>query len=192
MKIFVTGNEPLIAITKLIDDTFAQYVQDLHNSDPEYSFAVLEQNAVRFKKIIDAYVDLKLETSYDVLIGSESSSKDNELSTDFDQAQICENGHAISIGKDNLTDDKFCSGCGAKVLSTCPKCNAPITAVAKSITPTYFVEIEVPLYCGNCGAPYPWTERTIAAEEEMKRLEEEENIDGSKTFKKRHRIYKRL
>lgn len=177
MKIFVTGNEPLIAITKLIDDIFAQYVQDLNNADPAYSFAALEQNAVRFKKIIDAYVDLKLETSYDVLTGSESSCKDNELSTVFDQAQICENGHAISIGKDNLTDDKFCSGCGAKVLSACPKCNAPITAAAKGITPTYFVEIEVPQYCGNCGAPYPWTERAIAAEEEMKRLEEEENLN---------------
>lgn len=44
----------------------------------------------------------------------------------------------------------------------------------KSITPTYFVEIEVPQYCGNCGAPYPWTEKAIAAEEEMKRLEKEE------------------
>lgn len=176
MKVFVTGNEPLIGITKLIDDIFAQYVQSLNDYDPEYSFAVLEQKSDQFKKTIDAYIDLKLATSYDTLTKSESDSKDNELSTDFDQAQICENGHAISIGKDNITDDKFCSGCGAKVLGTCPKCNAPITAVAKSLTPTYFVEIEVPKYCGNCGAPYPWTERTIEAEEEIKRLEEDFSI----------------
>lgn len=171
MKIFVTGNEPLIGITKLIDGIFAQYVQRLNDYDPEYSFAVLEQDSERFKKTIGAYIDLKLETSYDVLTGSESANKDNELAAEFDQAQICENGHAISIGKDNITDDKFCSGCGTKVLSTCPKCNAPIKAMVKSLTPTYFAEIEVPMYCGNCGAPYPWTERSIAADEEIKKLE---------------------
>lgn len=176
MKVFVTGNEPLIGLTKLINDIFAQYVQSLNDYDPKYSFAVLEQKSDQFKKTICAYIDLKLATSYDILTGSESDSKDNELSVEFDQAQICENGHAISIGKDNITDVKFCSGCGAKVLGTCPKCNAPITAVAKSLTPTYFVEIEVPKYCGNCGAPYPWTERTIEAEEEIKRLEEDFSI----------------
>lgn len=174
MKIFVTGDEPLVAITKLIDGIFAQYLHGLDKCDPEYGFAVLEQNSIRLKKAIDAYIDLKLETSSH-LIGTEYTDEDFELTVERDQAEICENGHVISIGKDNITEFKFCPDCGYKVIDACPKCNAPIEAAAKSLTPTRFAEIETPMYCGNCGTPYPWTERQLKADEELKLLEEELN-----------------
>lgn len=158
MKIFVTGDEPLVEITKLIDGIFDLYLQGLTHCGPDYGVAILEHNSARLKNAIDAYIDLKLETSSH-LIGTECADEDFELTVKRDQAEICESGHVISIGKDNVTEAKFCPDCGYKVLVTCPKCNAPIEAAAKSLTPTRFAEVDTPMYCGNCGAPYPWTER---------------------------------
>lgn len=39
---------------------------------------------------------------------------------------------------------EFCSTCGARTVSACPNCQAPIEGHSK------------PAYCSGCGTPFPW------------------------------------
>ena len=58
-------------------------------------------------------------------------------------ARICEKGHAV------LTNDKFCTQCGALVLDGCPLCGHPF--------PDYrWAMFDMPQFCGGCGQPLPW------------------------------------
>ena len=92
---------------------------------------------------------------------------------EHDKAQICENGHIISMSRSSFTMDKFCSKCGAKILDACPKCNAPFKGEPKDMQAAYLVKIKPSAYCYECGSMYPWTESKIKAVEEKIKLEME-------------------
>lgn len=56
----------------------------------------------------------------------------------------------------------YCSTCGAKTITNCPCCKAPIRGRlydddAIIIAP----HPKVDSYCPNCGNPYPWTESAL-------------------------------
>jgi len=108
-----------------------------------------------------------------------------------DTMQVCLNGHVINAGfqKYPQYNKEFCDKCGAKTITNCPKCNAPIpgdmqdtgVAVIGGLGKT------APDYCQNCGEHYPWkTENEILIDKE-KPIELLQRI-----FSKFHSIVKQL
>jgi hypothetical protein len=104
-------------------------------------------------------------------------------------AQICENGHIVNSSSRTLSElnKNFCPDCGARTLTECPACGEQIdgtkhmTVLAAS---RYRVDysksgghrIYTPKpFCGECGAPYPWTERAQRAFVEAAQLYLEPN-----------------
>ncbi|MBM4104486.1 MAG: DUF2321 domain-containing protein [Planctomycetes bacterium] len=81
----------------------------------------------------------------------------------YDAAQICLNGHIISDCIHASPDRKkpFCDKCGEKTISTCPSCNAAINGKYRTSNGYGISLSKSPLYCPNCGKPYPWTESKI-------------------------------
>ncbi|MEZ3454764.1 MAG: DUF2321 domain-containing protein [Oscillospiraceae bacterium] len=92
---------------------------------------------------------------------------------EYEKAQICENGHVISMKSSRSKTYKFCSTCGAKILDACPKCHAPFIGEPKNMEAAYLVNIKPSAYCYECGELYPWTERQIEAVAEEIKLEME-------------------
>jgi len=101
--------------------------------------------------------------------------------------QTCLNGHVVTsyVGA-TFADERmqpFCSQCGERTITDCPSCKFPqrgysVDAVmSEKTTPRAF--------CGNCGKPYPWTERQLAAaaelvaEDEMLNATEKEQLTAS-------------
>jgi hypothetical protein len=58
----------------------------------------------------------------------------------------------------------FCPTCGAKTITACQRCNAPIPAQTFQIYTR-------PAFCTKCAVPYPWTESAIKASDDLARLE---------------------
>lgn len=100
-----------------------------------------------------------------------------------DTAQICENGHLITLHANAVPAEKrkFCTLCSAPVISECPHCHKRIKG-AYFQTQTYTVRTtlfgkeesqrslsqeldtstyQIPSFCDECGHPYPWTERIL-------------------------------
>jgi hypothetical protein len=96
----------------------------------------------------------------------------------LNQAQICENGHVVtdSVNLEPHQAERFCSKCGAVTIVKCAECGAPIRGSETRETgyvynaPTYQVGMGAkPLYCFECGKPYPWMKRATAALDEVLR-----------------------
>ena len=82
-----------------------------------------------------------------------------------DTALVCLNGHMIndSINKNPELNTKFCEQCGEANISECPKCEAMIRG---NIHYEHIIGgglFDPPLYCHNCGEPYPWMSRRLDA-----------------------------
>lgn len=73
-------------------------------------------------------------------------------------AYICENGHAVETAS-QYCDCKFCSTCGARVISKCSHCQTPIQGHEYGSSGYY----RAPKYCTGCGKPYPWVISAIEA-----------------------------
>jgi len=80
-------------------------------------------------------------------------------------AFICENGHEISTNS-NACLDKFCTECGAPVISKCPSCGKTIRGISNGDY-GFLCVYHVPAYCPDCGQPYPWTKTAIQATIDM-------------------------
>lgn len=79
-----------------------------------------------------------------------------------DVMQVCLNGHQItgSYNKYPDTRKEFCDKCGEKTITRCLNCENPIPGTFHQegvLGPSP----PVPVYCENCGQPYPWTKRKI-------------------------------
>ena len=76
-------------------------------------------------------------------------------------AQICEKGDLITDSADVYPEEcqKRCMRCGSKTITACPSCDTPIRGVTDS-HPDY-AGYRIPLYCHECGEPYPWTSRIL-------------------------------
>lgn len=76
----------------------------------------------------------------------------------FDTMQVCLNGHMITDRYDTYPSKRQnnCNKCGSKTVISCPSCKARIRGyehydhVVGGSGPT------VPLFCHECGEPYPW------------------------------------
>lgn len=90
---------------------------------------------------------------------------------DFFGAQICEGGDIIASIDEFFVNDKFCSKCGAPILTECPECGA--TLHGDKNTEYCCEEYELPKYCYSCGKPYPWTKAAIETVSELIKMENE-------------------
>lgn len=83
----------------------------------------------------------------------------------YDVAQVCLNGHTITRTACSSPEftKKFCPKCGEQTITACPRCKESIQGEyhAEGIVPIGFGDPPPPNFCHNCGAPYPWTQRTI-------------------------------
>lgn len=100
----------------------------------------------------------------------------------YRQAQICLNGHVITDSADTSPNrqQNCCSQCGAKTIMNCTACNAEIRGRYYIPNSVYAKNsYKTPLYCHNCGEPYPWTKSAIESVQEMI-WEDEELFDDEK------------
>ena len=83
---------------------------------------------------------------------------------------ICLNGHYrsdyVELG---YSAERYCKQCGAKEITSCPKCHQSIPGYTdpEGITVLGRKHFSVPSYCVSCGAPYPWTSSAIEAAQEL-------------------------
>lgn len=81
----------------------------------------------------------------------------------YSNAAVCLHGHPLTADIEYHPSAKFCSECGAEVITSCPDCAAPlrghyvppgVTGVGGSYSP--------PSFCFSCGKPLPWTTEKLA------------------------------
>jgi len=98
------------------------------------------------------------------------------MSFEFDTGQVCLNGHLITGDIADGTDTKHCSKCGESTVTACQHCGTPIRGDRTYSGSFSFIErMTVQAYCHECGKPFPWTERAIAAAKEL--ADEVDDID---------------
>lgn len=86
-------------------------------------------------------------------------------------ATICYNGHVVS--KCDANFQKHCSKCGKQTYSFCLNCKSPIHGLIK-IDGVFFANsrpYSKPLYCYECGSPYPWTQYILNSAVELLSLD---------------------
>jgi hypothetical protein len=88
----------------------------------------------------------------------------------YDTAQVCPNGHVANPGTQKHSDwnRAFCETCGEKTLTVRSQCNTSIRGLLKdSGVLLDFETYAPPLFCYNCGAEFPWTQRATQAAIEL-------------------------
>lgn len=92
----------------------------------------------------------------------------------FYTAQICNSGHIVN---DHIADVKnvhnaFCPECGAPSIVACHDCGQEIQGEMQDPFGVGGIpEYSRPLFCPNCGKPYPWTQAGLDAARELIDLE---------------------
>ena len=106
---------------------------------------------------------------------------------------ICVNGQVVNakVNSDQIPD-KYCATCGDQMINKCLECGAFIKGVPRQVSQlhppySYFADKYVrQSFCPNCGAPFPWTQRTIEAANELidfaTSLNQEEKGDWKNTI----------
>lgn len=77
----------------------------------------------------------------------------------FDTAHICLRGHVVNDMADTDPEVELepCPVCGEQVLTSCPRCRAPIQGYRHTPGLCGFYQYSPPSHCHRCHAPYPWT-----------------------------------
>jgi len=99
----------------------------------------------------------------------------------YDIAIVCENGHSINSSSTRFPESnaKFCKECGAKGISECASCSAPIRGY---LAGTLSIKFQPPKYCHECGIPYPWTSGRIEATKELLAMSKLSEADKSEVI----------
>jgi hypothetical protein len=86
-----------------------------------------------------------------------------------DIALICLNGHVVNDSSRTRSDfnKKFCDRCGEPAIDACPACKKPIKGAYHSDVVVIGFEMSAPSFCQECGKPFSWTERKLAAAKEL-------------------------
>ena len=87
----------------------------------------------------------------------------------YDVAQICKNGHVINsmARQEPQFNQNFCDKCGEETITACESCNKDIRGYYHLQNVIGVSEIDAPSYCYDCGATYPWTQRSLEAAKEL-------------------------
>jgi len=117
--------------------------------------------------------------------------KENQSVSDnwYDTAQICIEGHPINCMSVSSPEHnrKFCRKCGAKTITNCENCSAPIKGFYHdpwASRPGNLSWFTPRSFCDNCGKPYPWTEAKLKAARELADLLEELKPEERELLKK--------
>jgi len=107
----------------------------------------------------------------------------------YDTAQICIEGHPINCMSVSSPEHnrKFCRKCGAKTITNCENCSAPIKGFYHDLwasRPGNLSWFTPRSFCDNCGEPYPWTEVKLKAARELTDLFEELSPEERDILKK--------
>jgi hypothetical protein len=88
----------------------------------------------------------------------------------YDIAQVCKNGHVISstAGSNPEFRKNFCNKCGERTMMQCESCLKPIKGYyhvegVLDFSMTY----HLPIFCDNCGNPFPWTGTKLKASKDL-------------------------
>jgi len=94
---------------------------------------------------------------------------DDTPTSTTDTAQICMNGHLInsSYGVSPELNKKHCSVDGEPTITHCPHCQNSIDGEIHYSNVFGASDYKVPAFCTECGKPFPWTEKKIAAAKEL-------------------------
>lgn len=94
--------------------------------------------------------------------------------SEYLSAAVCKRGHvespALELARGNLA--KRCQQCGARILSSCPSCNAHIRGQVLGLIGPY----DPPEFCAECGSPYPWSSRQSIVYHIENTLDEESEL----------------
>ncbi len=114
----------------------------------------------------------------------------------YDTAQVCLNGHVITTRADDMpnTRQDFCGRCGEAAIMACQDCSVRIRGLFLSPMDRELERLypskpaaqptgPPPAYCHSCGEPYPWTQRSLEAAEELIELEEDLSPDDKQSLK---------
>ena len=89
----------------------------------------------------------------------------------YDTAQMCTNGHIINSQSVYRPEHnkEFCDKCGALTINNCQKCNLPIRGYyhVPPMGTLDYTDLPLPIFCPDCGKPYPWTEAKLKAAQEL-------------------------
>ncbi len=86
----------------------------------------------------------------------------------YDVAQICITGHVVNDAARASPEhnQKFCIRCGAETMEVCRGCNAPIRGRYHNVR-VLMLTTPAPIFCHECGKPYPWTECRLRDADEL-------------------------
>jgi hypothetical protein len=81
----------------------------------------------------------------------------------YDVMQVCLNGHQITEYAESQPESRenFCSNCGEKTITACPKCNTNIRGYRHIEGVFHSADSPAPKYCINCGQAFPWQTRAV-------------------------------
>jgi hypothetical protein len=104
----------------------------------------------------------------------QGNGEDNEVGK-YDVMQVCLNGHQITASLKSSPEfgKRHCSKCGAATISTCGHCQTDIRGFYSDPHTISTYVPNVPAFCHECGAPYPWTEARLKAAQQLA-----EELDG--------------
>jgi hypothetical protein len=111
--------------------------------------------------------------------------RDRNHSGSYATAAVCLRGHVATADAETHSArlSKFCSMCGADVITACPSCNAPIRGfyIPPGVSGVGGVFKSLPSFCFQCGKPFPWTvEKLEAAKSLTDELEDVSAEDRAK------------
>jgi len=108
-----------------------------------------------------------------------------------DFAQFCLNGHLINpyFTTENEENKNFCSQCGEDTIHNCPTCEYGILGGQIDVgpfDPRYENPklLRPPLFCYECGEPYPWTVSNLKTARELTQELEGLNKDEKEVLSK--------
>lgn len=111
---------------------------------------------------------------------------EEESRTWTDVAQICLNGHVVNSSSENspIHNKKFCPDCGEPSITQCPLCKGNIAGDIHYTNVIGASHYKAPVFCAECGKPYPWTERKLKAAKELATELEDLSPEERKTLDK--------
>jgi hypothetical protein len=100
-------------------------------------------------------------------------------------AAVCRRGHVeTGMMDDPSRVSPRCDECGARVITNCQQCDAPIRGLIRGGTWTGY---DPPEFCFACGSPHPWASRQSRFYE-LENLLDEQNLDPADELKVRDEL----
>ena len=93
----------------------------------------------------------------------------------YDTQQVCMNGHQITDTFNHYPEHRknYCPMCGAETIYQCPNCKTNIPGRYWYSENSSGNTAQIPSFCKNCGAKFPWTEKLNQIRRALKNLKDQ-------------------